>query len=205
MLSCGGTRGLIPALSAATVAFRRNCKGIAAIEFALIAPLLLAMYFVTMEVSQAIETSKKVGRVGNMVADLVTQQKQVDTNTLDDIMKIASTTLMPYNRSRPTVTVTAIDISGTQATVAWSRKLVNGATSAGAAQNSTVTVPASYNVPGNFLIRVDVQLGYRPVITWTAGGKQTLGLTAAFDSINMSETYYYYPRFVQQKIECSNC
>jgi Flp pilus assembly protein TadG len=205
MLSCAGARRIIPALVAGTAAFRHDRKGIAAIEFALIAPLLLAMYFVTMEVSQAIETSKKVGRAGNMVADLVAQQKQVDTSTLDDIMKIASATLMPYNRSVPTVAITAIDISDTQATVAWSRKLVNGATGVGTAKKTAVTVPASYNVPGNFLIRVDVQLGYRPVITWTAGGKQTLGLAAAFDSINMSETYYYYPRFVQQKIPCSNC
>ena len=50
-------------------------RGVAAIEFALVVPLLLCMYFVTMEVSQAIETNKKVSRVGSMVADLVTQQQ----------------------------------------------------------------------------------------------------------------------------------
>jgi Flp pilus assembly protein TadG len=189
----------------AAAAFRRDRRGIAAIEFALIAPLLLAMYFVTMEVSQAIETNKKVGRVGSIVADLVTQQKQVDTNGLDDIMKIASTALMPYNRSSPTVTITAINITGGQATVEWSRKLVNGVASASVAKNSVVAVPSSYNIAGNFLVRVDVQLSYHPVITWSPSGKQTLGLTAAFDSIDMSETSYYYPRYVQQKIECSNC
>ena len=51
-------------------------RGVAALEFALIAPLLLSMYFVTMEVAQGIEANKKVGRVGSMVADLVTQQQQ---------------------------------------------------------------------------------------------------------------------------------
>ena len=49
-------------------------RGAAAIEFAFIAPLLLSMYLVTMEVSQAIEVNKKIARVGSMVADLVTQQ-----------------------------------------------------------------------------------------------------------------------------------
>ncbi|WP_342214186.1 TadE/TadG family type IV pilus assembly protein [Aminobacter anthyllidis] len=52
-------------------------RGVAAIEFAIIAPLLLSLYFVTMEVSQGIETNKKVSRVGSMVADLVTQQQTI--------------------------------------------------------------------------------------------------------------------------------
>ena len=63
-------------------------RGVAAIEFALVTPLLLCMYFVTMEVSQAIETNKKVSRVGSMVADLVTQQQQITKSELNAIMEI---------------------------------------------------------------------------------------------------------------------
>jgi Flp pilus assembly protein TadG len=33
-------------------------RGVAAVEFALVAPLLLCMYFVTMEVAQGIEANK---------------------------------------------------------------------------------------------------------------------------------------------------
>ena len=57
--------------------FWSDRRGIAAVEFALIMPILLIMYFLTMEASQAIETSKKVSRIGSMVADLVTQQTSV--------------------------------------------------------------------------------------------------------------------------------
>ena len=53
-------------------------RGVAAVEFAFIAPLLLCMYFVTMEVGQAIETNKKVGRVGSMVADLIAYLGSID-------------------------------------------------------------------------------------------------------------------------------
>ncbi|MBE0692234.1 MAG: pilus assembly protein, partial [Aquamicrobium sp.] len=63
-------------------------RGVAAIEFAFIAPLLLMLYFVTMEVAQGIETNKKVSRVGSMVADLVTQQsREISTSDLDPIMR----------------------------------------------------------------------------------------------------------------------
>src|SRR6188472_3951655 len=50
-------------------------RGVAAVEFAFIAPLLFIMYFLTLEVSLGIESNKKVGRIGSMVADLITQQQ----------------------------------------------------------------------------------------------------------------------------------
>lgn len=52
----------------------RDRRGIAAVEFAIIVPLLLAMYFVTLEAGQGLETNKKLGRVASIVADLVTQE-----------------------------------------------------------------------------------------------------------------------------------
>ena len=39
--------------------FCSDRRGVAAIEFAFIVPVLLIMYFVTMEASQAIETARR--------------------------------------------------------------------------------------------------------------------------------------------------
>jgi Flp pilus assembly protein TadG len=182
-------------------------RGAAAVEFALIMPILLIMYFLSMEASQAIETSKKVSRIGSMVADLVTQQTSIVKADLEAIMKIGTTTLLPYGRSTPSITITAIQVT-TDATpkvlVVWSRKLVNGAYSAGAAANSATTVPATLKVAGTFLVRVDSNLAYQPIITWTAGGQQALGLTSAFSSISMGETYYLRPRR-SLTIPCTDC
>jgi len=187
--------------------FGRDGRGVAAVEFAFIAPILLAMYFLTMETSQAIETSKKVARLGSMVADLVTQQQSLAKADIDAIMQIGQSTLQPYGRSQPTIIVTGITIS-TDATpkvqVAWSRKMVNGVTSADAAKNSTTTVPASLIIPGTFLVRVQSQLAYKPVITWSATDKTALGLSAAFDNIDMGDSYYLRPR-VSASIPCSDC
>lgn len=182
-------------------------KGIAAVEFAFIAPLLLCMYFVTLEVSLGIETDKKVGRIGSMVADLVTQQMNISTTDLDAIMKIGQSTIQPYNRTQPQIIVTAIQITsdpGSKVQVAWSRKIVDGVSSKGAAIGATTTVPTALNIPGTFLIRVESTLSYKPLITWTADQKTSLGLAAAFDSINMKETYYLRPR-MSSSIPCSDC
>lgn len=182
-------------------------RGVAALEFALIVPLLLSMYFVTMEVSQAIESNKKVSRVGSMVADLVTQQQTISKAELDAILAIGESLLQPYNRSKPTITITAIEITD-EATpkvkVFWSRKLANGAFTAGAANGTITTVPPTLNTKGSFLVKVESDLAYKPVVAWAAGDKPTLGLAAAFDNISMAETYYLRPRMSQQ-ITCGDC
>ncbi|MGF7008895.1 TadE/TadG family type IV pilus assembly protein [Aminobacter sp. BE322] len=192
---------------AAARALASDRRGIAAVEFAFVVPLLLALYFVTMEVSQAIETNKKVSRIGSMVADLITQQQSITKSEIDAIMQIGESTLQPYNRSVGTIVVTAIDIT-TDATpkvqVAWSRKLVDGTAGVGAPKGTPTTVPDALKVAGTFLIRVESDLAYKPVITWAAEDKPVLGLAAAFDGISMNESYYLRPR-MSQSIGCGDC
>lgn len=194
-------------LRAAAGGFLRARSGVAAIEFAFIAPVLLSLYFVTMEVSQAIEVNKKVGRVGSMVADLLTQQQSITRSEVDAILKIGESILQPYNRSDGTIVVTAIQVTdedSPKVEVVWSRKLDNGTTSQALAPGSTTTIPDTLKIRNTFLIRVESQLAYEPVITWAADQKQVLGLAAAFDGISMSERYYLRPR-MSQTVPCSDC
>jgi Flp pilus assembly protein TadG len=181
--------------------------GVAAIEFAFIAPILLSLYFVTMEVSQAIEVNKKVGRVGSMVADLLTQQQSINKAEVDAILKIGESIMQPYNRSKSKITITAIQITdenSPKVKVVWSRKLDNGAYGQAAAPNSTTTVPDKLKIRDTFLIRVESDLSYKPVITWAADQKKVLGLAAAFDGISMGERYYLRPR-MSETVPCSDC
>lgn len=199
----------ISAIAAKVGRFCRDRRGVAAIEFAFIVPVLLAMYFITMEASQAIETSKKVSRIGSMVADLVTQQQSLVKADLDAMMKIGGTTLLPYNRSTPKIIITAIQMSDEATptvTVAWSRKLVSGVYSADAGKGTATTVPATLRIRNTFLIRVESDLGYTPIIAWDKNNAQqrSAGLLSTFSNINMSETYYLRPRR-SPTIPCSDC
>jgi Flp pilus assembly protein TadG len=182
-------------------------RGVAAIEFAFIAPLLLTMYFVTMEIAPAIDANKKVGRSASMIADLVTQQQTITKAEVEAIMAIGEATLNPYNRSKLKVIITAITITDEttpKVKVYWSRKMVNGAFSQDAVKDTITSVPDALKVKGSFLIRVETSLDYRPIITWTASQKKTTGLMAAFDKISMKETYYLRPR-MSNSIECPTC
>lgn len=185
----------------------RDRRGVAAVEFAFIAPILLSLYFVSMEVSQGIEANKKVGRIGSMVADLVTQQQQVTKAELEAIMEIGGAILQPYNRTKPEVIVTAIKISDEEVPkvkVAWSRKMASGVYSEPFTKGTDVEIPEKLKIRNTFLIRVSGKLDYRPVITWSADQKTSLGLAAAFDNIQMMETYYLRPR-MSTEIPCTGC
>jgi Flp pilus assembly protein TadG len=198
--------GAQTAISRLAIRFARlipDRRGVAAVEFALIAPLLLSMYFVTVEVALGIEANRKVGRVGSMVADLITQNSEITPSQLEAIMKIGESIMQPYNRSAPKIVVTAIEIkTDSEVTVAWSGKLENGVYSA--VTGSMATVPPALNQPGTFLVRVESELIYKPLITWSKEAKPTLGLMAAFDNIDMKETYYLRPR-MSPTVKCETC
>ncbi len=189
--------------------FRRDRRGVAAVEFAFIAPIMLALYFMTVEAVQGIDTNKQLSRLGTMVADLVGQQDTLTRDALAGIMRVGETTMRPYNRSSPTITVTGLKISkedygNLDPRVIWSGKLTNNIYSAGIAKNSVVTVPDSMRTDDTFLIKVEVSLGYKPIIVWAAGAEKSTGLTGAFNKIDMNEVYYARPR-IRREITCSNC
>jgi len=185
-------------------------RGVAAVEFALIAPLLLALYFLTVEFTQGIDTNKRVGRIASMTADLITQQNGSTTRAdVDAILQIGEAILQPYNRSLPTITATAIQMTNDatpRAQVVWQRQLAANTPGEGPdAPGTPVTnIPAQLMVQGSFLIRVEAHLDYKPIISWTAESKASLGLAAAFSSLNMDETYYLRPR-MSQTIACPDC
>lgn len=203
-----GIDGVFRRLGNAIGRLARDCRGVAAIEFAFVVPVLLGLYFMTMEISQGIEANKKTGRIASMVADLITQQPQsIPRSEIDAIMLIGGSVIQPYNRTSPSIYVTAIEIT-TDATpkvrVVWSRKLVNDAASKHINAGTATTVPDKLKVPGTFLIRVEAELDYKPVLTWSAEEKKSSGLASAFDSIEMKERYYLRPRMSHQ-ILCNDC
>lgn len=188
--------------------FARESGGVAAIEFAFIVPLLLSLYFVTMELSQAIETNKKVGRLGSMTADLVTQLPSATSSEIDGIMAIGDAILQPYVRSKPKIYVTAIQITNDatpRTVVSWSRKLVNGTATADLAVGALTTVPDALRIPGTFLIRVESKLDYEPVLSWGSASSLIPGISVFAKAMSMSETYYLRPR-MSATIPCDkNC
>ena len=73
-------------LSSVTSRFARNEDGIAAIEFAFIAPIMLFMYFGMAEVATAISVDRQVSHSANVAGDLATQSETVSAAEMTEIM-----------------------------------------------------------------------------------------------------------------------
>ncbi|PQA72590.1 TadE/TadG family type IV pilus assembly protein [Brucella oryzae] len=175
--------------------FLSDRRGLGAVEFALIAPLLLLLYLGSVDLADGMDTNKKVSRSASVLADLVARQLSVTKNDLDDMFNIGRASLLPYGRSDPKIRITAIRIDGTENAnnlepkVDWSyANIADFAAEKGVASN----FPASLLVEGSYFIKVDVELDYKPLNAWIS------------TSIPMSETYYLAPRYTNT-IPCTNC
>jgi Flp pilus assembly protein TadG len=158
--------------------FTRDSRGAAAVEFALVTPLMLAMYFGTVEVSTGIAIDRKVTLVSHTLSDLISQAAAVNDTDISNVFNASSSIMTPYLASPLTTKVTAVTIDGSgKATVACSRSWSSSSgVTAGYAQNTVVTssVPAGLIVNNTELIWAEVSYVYTPTVGYVVKSAITL-------------------------------
>jgi Flp pilus assembly protein TadG len=146
-------------------------RGISAVEFAMLLPLMLTLYLGAVELSQGIGADRKVTLTARTIADLVSQTASINNTDMTNSLNAASAVMAPYPVSNLRVTVSSVKIDATgKATVDWSDTL-NGTARA---TNSPVTLPSALLVPNTWLIWSEVQYSYRPTIGYVVSGTLTL-------------------------------
>lgn len=93
--------------------FRSRDGGAAAVEFALVVPVMLVLYAGTVEVTAMISLSKNVQKVAGAVGDLVSQSDSTVKQTQVMDYFAAARTIMPGNRHGLRQAVTAVEVSPT--------------------------------------------------------------------------------------------
>lgn len=68
---------------------RRDEEGVAAIEFAIIAPLMITMYFGLAEIATAIGADRKISHGTNVAGDLVTQNAEMTSADIEEALAAA--------------------------------------------------------------------------------------------------------------------
>lgn len=160
--------------------FAADRRGVAAIEFALVAPLMITLYLGGVEVTQAVAINRKTTLVAHTVADLVAQSSKVTDADRDDILNAASAVAVPYSTTNLQVTVSSVLIDNTgAATVAWSDTMHGTARTVG----SSVTLDPALAVPNTSLILGEVSYSYKPTFGWVITG-----------TIVLSDKTYMRPR-----------
>ncbi len=112
----------------------KNQDGVAAVEFALIAPLLILLFFGTIELSNLLIADSKLRNTAASMSDLLTQKTNavVSETELVDIALLAATQIMlPLPVAGPKLAILMTvhrPTSYTTAEIVWSRIIVGGAT-----------------------------------------------------------------------------
>ena len=177
-------------------ALDKDRRGVGAVEFALIAPVLIVLYVGSLEISVAMSVNKKVARAASTVADLVTQETQINKTFLSTMVNVGQSVIAPFNSSGMKMEVTGISIDGSgTARTAWSWNESGGRPYA---VNSTQNVPGDLAIPNSFLVRTKVNIDYTLVLVPpSADDVDVLKL-------NMEKTYHLRQR-IGDEVECTNC
>lgn len=158
-------------------AMRRDQRGVSAVEFAMLLPLMLTLYLGAVEISQGVAIHRKVTLTARTVADLGSQVSSINNADMTNMLNAAAAVVAPFGTGTLKVTVSAVSIDANGvAKVAWSDTL-NGTKRA---VNSTVTLPTALNIPNSQLIWSEVYYTYTPTIGYVVTGALNL-----FDQIYM--------------------
>lgn len=160
--------------------FARAEEGVSALEFALIAPLMILFYFGLAELSQAYMAQRRVNHAAAAVADLVAQNREVSPQKLQDIFLVGELTMAPFSADDLQLRVTSVapDAKGV-ARVDWSQGRGLNARPKG----QSVAVPAGLIAAGSSVIMAEVEYDYVPVT----------GVVMP-DLTEFKHTYYLAPR-----------
>jgi Flp pilus assembly protein TadG len=170
------------------VEFAKDKRGMSAVEFAMLLPLMLTLYLGGVEVSQGISIDRKVTLTARTVADLVAQVSSIDTAGVNAALGAATAVMAPYPDSNAKVTVSVVDIDANgNAKIKWSSSKNGTARAIG----SSVTLPSALNVPSTSLVWGETTYTYQPSIGYVVTG-----------SMNLSDQIFMRPRLSEtvQKI-----
>lgn len=176
----------------------------AAVEFALIAPFLLVLYFGSVEVSQLLSIDRKTSQVARTVADLSSQLRTPQPNNLTKtvagcwstvaptpeetkitgLLDVTDAVFEPYPTDSLGVVVSclAVDRNGT-ATVMWSRARRSSARAAGSTLATPEGIADTSKTTPTYWLLGETTYTYTPTVGYVLTGP-----------INLSDQIYMRSR-----------
>lgn len=170
--------------------FKKSVEGVAAVEFAFLAPLMLLMYVGTIEVSGAISANRKLSRSASAVGDLITQiETCFSDETLTDIVKIADNIMKPYDDGFE-ILITGVEVldDGTNE-IRWS-KPYGGAIALVA--GDPYTLPTQIASSTGYIISSKITKAYTPAFGFASVSNNKIDFSSA--AIDMEEELFLRPR-----------
>jgi Flp pilus assembly protein TadG len=176
-----------------TQSFSSNTKGVAAIEFAALLPLMLAIFLISVEASRAISYHNRVISIASAIGDLVAQsQEDIEESDLENYFTAAQTIIAPYPKSgiKQILTSVYVDDKGI-ARVTWSYGFTGELNYTVAyPKNSQITIPEKIkNISKeSFIIISEASVDYQPLVRHIPFVENVL------PNIPFDQKFYHLPR-----------
>jgi Flp pilus assembly protein TadG len=172
--------------------FAQDQRGVSAVEFALLLPVMVIIYAGIADVARGVDASRKVNRIASVVGDLVSRQIKVIPAQLDDIFLIGATIMAPSLKA-PEIKISFLKVEQVRGnfvvTLDWSRKTRGFDDRKG---KGPTELPENLRKEVMNYIRVETQYTYVPLNSYV------------LPPIEMAETYYVSPRYTNT-IPCEAC
>ena len=165
----------------------RDQRGVAAVEFALILPVLLLLYFGSIETASLYSADRRVANVAGTMGDLISRAKDTITESqITDYFQAASGIMQPYATGTLTQVVSLLNVDEDGVvTVEWSRQFNGGLVRA---SGSSYPLPADRQINlvarGGQLVAAEVHYSYRPLF----------GIVYP-NALTLSHEEFFLPRF----------
>jgi Flp pilus assembly protein TadG len=151
--------------------FAKERRGIAAVEFAMLLPMMMTLFLGSVEITTGVAIQRKVTLTARAVADLASQFTAIADSDMTNILNASSDIIAPYASAQLASVVSELSINAQgQATVVWSDTLNGTARSVG----STVTIPTNLAIANTYLILGEAQYKYSPSYGYVVTGTLTL-------------------------------
>ena len=167
--------------------FLADTKALAATEFAVIVPLMLVMFFGTVELSSAVAIDRKVTLIARTLSDLTSQSSGTLTDTnLQNTFTASMSIISPYDDTLVNGTIAQIYIDANSvAKIQWSKSatIASGATQAtlaappstlAAGTTVTTMIPSTLLIPSTYLIFSQVSYVYAATVKYVLKSGVTL-------------------------------
>ncbi len=143
--------------------FARDRSGLAATEFALLVPLMLVLFFGTVEVSSGVAVDRKITIAARALSDLISQATTVTDTDFTNTFAAGAIIIAPYDAGPIKAKISQIYVNADKvAKVVWGKAYNDTARAA----NDVVTtsLPAGLLIPDTYLIWSEVNYRYVPVL-----------------------------------------